>query len=87
MSHQADPTDQERLFLIRPGGPPPASDFPAQPARFRRPRQKAVDNVPPPPTGWTPSPWPDLIDHEVALAAHARRVRVGSVVTTGAAEL
>ena len=84
-----DPSAEERLFLILRGGPGLRPDVVrAQPARIRRPRRTAVDNVPPPsPPDWTPPPWPDSSDHVLALTAHAHRVRVGGVVTTDLEEL
>ena len=83
MGNGVDPTAEERLFLILARGHRPGSALPAQPARVSRTRRTPVDNQPEQAqAGWTPPPWPDLLDHEIALTAHARRVRSGAVLTT-----
>ena len=79
MAYQAGCDDEERLFLIASPGQRPASvDVPTLPRLSRRqdrPVDKPTDLVV---AGWAPLAWPDPLDHDLALAEHARRTCGGA---------
>ena len=88
MTNRRDTMAEERLFLIPRKSNEPVPARLEQPAWVSRPRGTPVDKLPPQQTsaGWTPPLWPEDLDHERALTAHARRIQGGSLVVTSLGE-